>query len=228
MAKQKHVLNVKTRVAGGSSAARRMRGEGHVPAVVYSKGGAAKTISFESSEWDMLSKYELNLVSLMEEGKETLALIKEVQKDFIRGKVSHIDFLEVNRNEKIKATVSVHPGPVAPAGLSQGGMLDQNLYEIEVECLPDLLPESISVDVSKLELGQALHVRDLVLAEGIRATSPAELAVFHVVDPNMKETEVAATAEEGAPAEPEVVGAKEKAEKAAAEEAEKAEKEKKK
>ena len=228
MAKQKHVLNVVTRTGLGKGAVKRLRAEGNVPAVIYGHGSPAKTLYFSAAEWEVLQKFELNLLSLKEGDNEMLALIKEVQNDFIRGKVKHVDFLEVNRNEKIRASVSVHPGHDAPAGASQGGMLEQDIHELEVECLPDALPEHLEINVSALELGAALHVSEIPMPEGVRILNDPELVVFHVVDPSKIEEEEAAAPEaaegEAAAAEPEVIGEKERAAKAAEKAAEKAEK----
>ena len=228
MAKQKHVLNVVTRTGLGKGAVKRLRAEGNVPAVIYGHGGPAKTLYFSAAEWEVLQTFELNLLSLKEGDHEMLALIKEVQNDFIRGKVKHVDFLEVNRNEKIRASVSVHPGHDAPAGASQGGMLEQDIHELELECLPDALPEHLEINVSALELGAALHVSEIPMPEGVRILNDPELVVFHVVDPSKIEEEEAAAPEaaegEAAAAEPEVIGEKERAAKAAEKAAEKAEK----
>ena len=157
MAKQKHVLNVVTRSELGKGAVNRLRKAGHIPAVVYSKGSAAKTIYFNAAEWEALQKFELNLIALKEGENEILALIKDVQNDFMRGKASHVDFLEVRRDQVIKASVAIHAGHTAPAGIAQGGLLEQFVHEIEVECLPDALPEFIEADVSKLELDQEMR-----------------------------------------------------------------------
>ena len=229
MAKQKHVLNVVTRTGLGKGAVKRLRAEGNVPAVIYGHGAPAKALYFAAADWEVLQKFELNLLSLKEGDNEMLALIKEVQNDFIRGKVKHVDFLEVRRDEKIRASVVVHPGHEAPAGAAQGGLLEQDIHELEVECLPDALPESLDINVSALELGAALHVSEIPVPEGVRILNDPELVVFHVFDPStIVEEEEAPAAEaaegEAAAAEPEVIGEKERAAKAAEKAAEKAEK----
>ena len=116
MAKSKHVLNVVTRVANGIADARRLRKQGMIPAVIYSRGEAAETVAVNAREWEAVSKYELNLLSLMENGKETLVLLKEVQNDFMLNKAMHLDFLEVKKDQKIQAHVPLHTGHDAPAG----------------------------------------------------------------------------------------------------------------
>lgn len=217
MAKQKHVLNVVTRTELGSAAVRRLRAAGHIPAVIYGHGEPAKTLYFSAAEWETLQKFELNLLSLKEGDQEMLALIKEVQNDFIRGKVKHVDFLEVRRDQMIRATVAVHPGHEAPAGAALGGMLEQDIHEFEVECLPDALPEHIEVDVSALGLGEGLHVSQIKAPEGVKILNDGELVAFHVVDPStiVEDIPEPAAPAEGEAAEPEVIGEKERAAKAA-------------
>jgi len=230
MAKTKHVLNVTDRAAGGSAVARRLRKTGQIPAVVYTRGEEAKAISVPETEWEVLSRHDVNLITLKSaDGKETLALIKEVQNDFIRNATMHLDFMAVRKDQVISAKVGIHAGHAAPAGASAGGILDQNIHEVEVECLPDDMPESIEVDVSALNVGDALHISEIPLPKGVKILNHPELVVFVVIDPNAQPEEApaeAAEGEEGAAAEPEIVGAKEKAEKAAAAAAEKEEKKK--
>ena len=195
MAKQKHVLNVVTRSELGKGPVKRLRAAGNVPAVIYGKGTAPKNLYFSAAEWEVLQKYELNILVLKEGDNEMLALIKEVQNDFIR------------------ATVQVRAGYTAPAGIAQGGELEQDMHEVEVECLPDALPEHLEIDVAALNLGEALHIADVKTADGIKIVSDPELVLFYVVDPAAKAEEAAG---ESDATEPEVIGEKEKAERAAA------------
>ena len=216
MATMKHVLNVTSRAAKGSNEARRVRAKGMIPAVVYSKTTTPQNVAVLDSEWEALQKYEFNLVSLLEDGKETLVLVKEVQNNFIKGKASHIDFLAIDMTKPIVATVQIHRGHNDPVGCGKGGMLEEYVHEIEVECLPSQLPEAIVADISGIELGGSLRVRDLALPEGVTAKTNGDVMVFAVIDPAAVKEE--APAEAGAN-EPEVVGEKEKAERAAAREA---------
>ena len=160
MAKVKHVLNVQARTAGTTNDARRLRKTGLIPAIVYGKGIEPKCISVNATEWQLLSRNELNILSLVEDGKETLVLLKEVQHDPIRNRTRHLDFQAIRMDQKIKAHVAVRPGHALPAGASAGGLLEQNLHEIEVESLPQDLPEEIIVDVSGMNLGDMIHVGD--------------------------------------------------------------------
>lgn len=208
MAKVKHVLNVKTRTPGGTGEARRLRRTGMIPAIVYGKGKENRNISVDAVEWGLLSRHALNIVSLMEDGKETLVLLKEIQHNAIKNCTSHLDFQEINKDQKVSAYVPVLAGHTAPAGESAGGMLEQFMHEIEVSATPVDMPEEIVVDVAGLNLGEELRVGDIALPAGVEAVTDAALVVFAVIDPNANAAdEEAAEGEEGA-AEPEVIAEK--------------------
>ena len=217
MAKVKHVLNVQARTAGGTGDARRLRKTGLIPAIVYGKGIEPKCISVNATEWQLLSRNELNILSLVEDGKETLVLLKEVQHDPIRNRTRHLDFQAISMDQKIKAHVAVRPGHALPAGASAGGLLEQNLHEIEVESLPQDLPEEIIVDVSGMNLGDMIHVGDIPMPEGVTAVTHADIVVFTEVDENAAAAEEEAAPAEGEEAaEPEVIAEKKTEERAAA------------
>ena len=217
MAKVKHVLNVQARTAGGTGDARRLRKTGLIPAIVYGKGIEPKCISVNATEWQLLSRNELNILSLVEDGKETLVLLKEVQHDPIRNRTRHLDFQAISMDQKIKAHVAVRPGHALPAGASAGGLLEQNLHEIEVESLPQDLPEEIIVDVSGMNLGDMIHVGDIARPAGVTAVTHADIVVFTEVDENAAAAEEEAAPAEGEEAaEPEVIAEKKTEERAAA------------
>ena len=217
MAKVKHVLNVQARTAGTTNDARRLRKTGLIPAIVYGKGVEPKCISVNATEWQLLSRNELNILSLVEDGKETLVLLKEVQHDPIRNRTRHLDFQAIRMDQKIKAHVAVRPGHALPAGASAGGLLEQNIHEIEVESLPQDLPEEIIVDVSGMNLGDIIHVGDIPMPEGVTAVTHADIVVFTEVDASAAEAEEEAAPAEGEEAaEPEVIAEKKTEERAAA------------
>ncbi len=217
MAKVKHVLNVQARTAGTTNDARRLRKTGLIPAIVYGKGIEPKCISVNATEWQLLSRNELNILSLVEDGKETLVLLKEVQHDPIRNRTRHLDFQAIRMDQKIKAHVAVRPGHELPAGASAGGLLEQNIHEIEVESLPQDLPEEIIVDVSGMNLGDMIHVGDIAMPEGVTAVTHADIVVFTEVDESAAEAEEEAAPAEGEEAaEPEVIAEKKTEERAAA------------
>ena len=218
MAKVKHVLNVQARTAGTTNDARRLRKTGLIPAIVYGKGIEPKCISVNATEWQLLSRNELNILSLVEDGKETLVLLKEVQHDPIKNRTRHLDFQAIRMDQKIKAHVAVRAGHTVPAGAAAGGLLEQNLHEIEVESLPQDLPEEITVDVSGMNLGDIIHVGDIPMPEGVTAVTHADIVVFTEVDESAAEAEeeAAAPAEGEEAAEPEVIAEKKTEERAAA------------
>ena len=126
-------------------------------------------------------------------------LVRELQKDPVRGRYLHADLYTVDMEQAIEVSVPLHISGKA-AGIEQGGILDQALREIEIECRPDAIPNEILVDVSALEVGQSLHVRDIELPAGVKLRSDPELSVLSVVAPQ-KEEEVAVEEVEGEEAE---------------------------
>ena len=213
MAKQKHILNVVTRSETGKGPIKRLRKAGSIPAVIYSEGAPARSIYFNAAEWEALQKYALHLILLKEGENECLALVKDEQFDFIRGKATHVDFLEVNRSKKLRANIALKSGHVQAAGIVQGGQMEQSIHSIEVECLPDDLPNSVEADVSGLNMGDSLHLRDVAMPEGVTLLTDGALVAFSVVDPNKSSSD---SSDAEGPAEPEVIGEKERKEKAEA------------
>ncbi len=207
MSKEKHQIAVKARETFGKNAARRSRKAGIVPAVVYSKKSGARAIELSADEWAVLSGHHVQMLTLVEDGRETLALVKEVQYNHLKNYFVHIDFLEVDPDADIVSMVPIHAHGDC-IGAAHGGVLEQELHEIEVICHPDKLPDFIAADVSNLEVGNTLHVSDLALPDGVRTKMDGEHTVFSVTVPH---EETAAAAEEGA-AEPEAI--KEKKDKA--------------
>lgn len=199
MSKEKHVLNVMEREASGSAASRKSRREGQVPAIIYGHGAKPKSLLLDGKEWDIVSRHEVQIVELKRpSGKPLNALIKDVQYDYLSGTTTHVDFLEVKMDEVIHASIPIHTHGT-PIGLSQGGVLDHLMHEIEVSCTPLTLPESIDVDISGLELDEAIHVGDLVLPEGVTALIEADHTVLHVILPRIQEEEEEGEGAEGVP-----------------------------
>jgi len=210
MAKQVK-LKVEPRSATGRSAARRLKARGIVPAVVY--GGKQKSQSLQVSARDinaMLSHAsgENILVELEIAGEKSsrTALLQEVQHSPVGGAVLHVDFHAISMDEKIQADVPLEGLGVATGVKNFGGLLEQNLRALAIECLPRDLPDKITVDVSALNIGDSIHVRDIKLPSGVIAKVQAELTAFSVMAPVIEEEPVVAEAE--AAAGPEVITAK--------------------
>jgi large subunit ribosomal protein L25 len=165
----------------GKGVARSLRREGMVPAVLY-REGKAQSIKLSKKELAQLINSvagEQVMVDLQfEDGDKKLALLKDYQVDPIRGELLHSDFFEVSLTEEVRITVHVTTMG-EPIGVKRdAGILQYTLREIEIECLPDKIPGKIEVDISKLELGQSVHVRDLKFDDGIKVLSdPADVIV---------------------------------------------------
>src|SRR5438128_298038 len=199
MAKQVK-LKAEPRTATGRSAARRLKARGIVPAVVY--GGKEKSQPLQVSARDinaMLSHAsgENILVELEIAGEKATrtALLQEVQHSPVGGDVLHVDFHAISMDEKIQADVPLEPLGVPNGVKNFGGLLEQNLRVLGIECLPRDLPDKITVDVSALNIGDSIHVRDIQLPGGVTAKTPIDLTAFSVLAPVVEEEPVAPVAE---------------------------------
>jgi len=203
MKKEKYVLTAKDRSETGSGFCRRHRKQGLVPAVMYCRGKENVNFFVDVKEIQTAVRADAKLIDLKKpNGDLSKALIKEIQEDFLKGVVIHVDFQEVRMDEAIRSTVLVHAlaGSV-PVGLAAGGILEQPTHELEIECLPGDLPELIEVDISALGIDQSIQVKDLILPKGVKAVSDAHSVVFHVAL-QAAEVEAAKTAEATAEAAP--------------------------
>ena len=219
MAKQVK-LTAQRREATGRSAIRKLKARGIVPAIVY--GGKDKPQSLQVSRRDislMLSHAsgENILVELEIAGEKgsRMAMIQEIQHSPVGGDVLHVDFHAVSMDEKIEADVPLEAAGVANGVKNFGGLLEQSLRTLEVECLPRDLPDKVTVDVSALNIGDSIHVRDIHLPAGVAAKTQPDLTAFSVLAPVVEEEPVAALAEEAA-AGPEVIKEKKEEGEAAA------------
>jgi len=203
-------IKAKVRSEIGGRRPRRIRASGRVPAILYGSGTAqalelngreiAEALHGASSESVLV-----DLTVEAEGGSTTkkMALIREVQHDPLRDTIEHVDFHQVEENKKLRVEVPVHELGEAVGVRTGGGILDHALRTLRVECLPKDLPERIDVDVSALEVGQAIHVGEVKLPAGVSVLNAKELPVFMVLLPTVEE-EVKPAAE-GAPTEPEVI-----------------------
>jgi len=207
-------LKGEVRTAVGKAEAKRLRRALRIPGIVY--GGPQGPLPVVVNPHELLSALgagENVLINLSLEGTEgtqtRTVILKELQLDPVKERPLHADFMEVSMERKIRVEV-----PLVLAGESvgvkgKGGILEQPLRQLFVECFPLNIPERITLDVSALDIGNAIHVRDLTVGEGVRILEDAGRVVASVVAPAAEE--VAAPVEEK-PTEPELVGKKEKAE----------------
>ncbi len=210
-------LNAEHRTETGKGVARSLRRQGYMPAVIY-RAGSSMPIKLKRQDIvNFLNSTmgEQVMVNLQfSDGDTRLALLKDYQVDPVKGELLHTDFYEVSLKEKVRVTVSiVLMGE--PVGVKrEGGVLQQTLSELEIECLPDMIPSHLEIDVSGLKVGRSLHVSDLTLEEGIRVFDDPEEVIATVVAPAVEPEEAAPEEEAVEAAEPEVIkkGKKEEAE----------------
>ncbi|MFL6531505.1 MAG: 50S ribosomal protein L25 [Chthoniobacterales bacterium] len=200
MAKQVK-LSAQRRTAIGRSAVRKLKTIGAVPAVIYGAKAQPETLQVSKREINAMLAHasgENILVELEIDGGNRLAMVQEVQHSPLGGDVLHIDFHAVSMDEMIEADVPLETAGIANGVKNFGGLLEQNLRALSIECLPRDLPDVITVDVSALNIGDAIHVRDIPLPQGVTAKSPADLTAISVVAPTVEEApaEVAPTAPE--------------------------------
>lgn len=197
------------RTGVGKGAARTERRQGRIPGVLYGHGEDSISLSVNANDLDRLVhaiSIENTIVDLEVDGAEQpyKVLIRELQRHPFKEEYLHIDFFHVAMDEKLYVEVPIVLKGI-PAGVrNAGGVLDHQLRELEVFCLPGNIPERVEVDVTELEIGDAIHVRDLVLPD-LEIESDADRSVVAVLAPTVIE-EPEAGAEEEARLEPEVIG----------------------
>ncbi len=208
-------FNAQKREETGKNSARRLRHAGLVPGVFNLRNGDSRLIKMNRHDFELLMAHHASESLIMDlhiDGSSAKkALLKEIQHDPITDKVLHVDFLEISMTKKM--TVSIPVNFVGePVGVTdEGGVIEHLIREVEVECLPNDLVESIDVDVSGLKVGDTLMVENMDVDPSLTILTPADVAVASVAVPHVEveEEEEGVEAEEGA--EPEVIG-KEKTE----------------
>ena len=195
-----------------------MRDTGRVPAIIYGRQLKPQNLEINAKEiGDLIhhSASENLLVDLSVENDaraKRLALVQEIQHHPLDGKVLHVDFHEVAENEKVIVQVPVETVGEAAGVKNSGGVLEHILFKLKVRCLPKDLPEQITVDVTSLELGKAIHLGDIKAPAGVEIIGDKNIPVVAVAMPRTEEEEVAAVAEGEAVAAGDVEMIKEKKE----------------
>lgn len=192
-------LKAEGRARTGSGVLKQMRREGYIPSVIYGGGKENKNIKVNAKTFtDMLnhSTSDSILVSLdIEDGGEQLAFLQDVQHDALTGSILHADFLAIDDKTKITANLPLELTG-EPKGVKAGGLLEQMLYTLEVRCLPKDLPEQIEVDVTSLGVGDALHIGEITLPEGVAPVLNADVVVALVAKTRAAKSGDAAGTEE--------------------------------
>ncbi len=194
------------RVRTGKNENRRLRNEGYIPAVVYSHGETdilqIRTKDFQKLFSGQISESIIFNIDLADEKNTNLsAFVKDYQIDPVTGSIIHLDLFKITAGEKIQTVVPIELEGTAP-GIKMGGHLEFTEKEINIECLPKNLPETIFIDISGLELGDSIHAGDIDLGEGVELLSYPETVIVAVhearteEEPTEEEEEEAASLEE--------------------------------
>ena len=202
------VLMTEKRDTRGTRTARKLRATGRVPGVVYGHKEATVSVSVAADALLSAVRHGSRVVDLQLEVGLQKAQIAELQWDHLGIDVLHVDFRRVSADERIHVTVPVEVKGIAP-GVTAGGILDQPIHSLAIECPAIHVPDSIRVNINELQLGGAIHVRDLHLPPDVTALTDADAIVVHVTAP---QAELEAAAPTGEQAEPEVIKRKAAAE----------------
>ena len=190
-----HVINAGAREVGTKGALNELRRNGGIPAIIYNRHGKTKALSLNAKEFQKsLEGVSESTIVKLNVGSESFdCLVKDRQIDWLHGKILHVDFFEVEKGVAMRAKVPVHLVGT-PIGVRNGGILENPIHEIEVECLPKDMPEKFELDIAGLEANHSIHVRDIVHADSVKLLSAADQVVV-LVKFAKAEAESAATAE---------------------------------
>ena len=180
------VLKAEVRSDAGKQVAKRLRAAGKLPAVVYGAKVEPIACSVDAKALEALfHAHGRNAIINLETGDQTHStIVKEVQKDYLRGNILHVDFHRIDLTQKIIVEVMVESEGIPTGVRNEGGILEQMLHHIELECLPSEIPERIILDVSTLAVGDTLHVSDIVLENPHNSiVTDGERTVFSLAAP---------------------------------------------
>ena len=194
------ILTAQPREGRGKRAAAQLRKQGLVPAIVYGHKEEPAAVTLPQADLERVLRHHVRVVDLQTNGHTDTALIREVQFDHLGKEILHVDFERHSKDERIHVEVPLELRGT-PTGLGAGVVLDQPLHSLEVECLVIAVPESIRVRIEGLQLGHAIHVKELQLPEGVIALADPDAVVVQL--------KAALPEPEAAPAEPGVAGAAE-------------------
>ena len=191
---EQKTLSVEDRKEFGKGPSGRLRRDGKIPAVIY---GRTEPVAITVDEREFERKFhnvsESTIINLKMGPKNWDVLVKDFQDNPFKGKIEHIDFYEIEKGKVLKAKVPIHTEGGA-VGVRAGGILELLTHEVEIECLPKDLLESITVDVSNLDIGNSIHIKDLEISESIKILTPEDQVVVIV---SQKAKEEIASEQEG-------------------------------
>ncbi len=164
----------------GSAGSRRLLRANRIPAVIYGKNDPVHIILDAREFTNKMRHFSETALLKISVGKKSYeVLMKEYQENLMRGEIKHVDFYEVTRGQVLRTVVSIILKG-SPVGTREGGVLDQVMHEVEIECLPKDLPESFEADVSSLKINQVLHLKDIAIPASIKVLDDMNKTVASV------------------------------------------------
>jgi large subunit ribosomal protein L25 len=193
-------LNVERRSTVGKNEARRSRAAGRVPAIVYGAGKPTVPVSVDRKALSDAFRHgagenAIFLLKLAGSDQSRHAMIREFQRDPVSRKPLHIDFVRVLLDTKIRVKVGIEVVGVAQGVRTEGGILDFVTREVEIECLPNNIPEHLPIDVSELAIGDALRISQIPPIEGVTVVDDPEKVLVHVTHPTFEKAPEVVAAE---------------------------------
>ena len=193
------LLTAETRTVKGSRPAGRLRREGKVPAVVYGLDTETLNVTVPARELQHILAGEAGanaLITLKYDGDDVLTLARQIQRHPTRGELIHVDFVRIRRDVAVEAEIPVHLEG-EPAGVRDGGVLEQLVFSLAIEAKPADIPNAIEVDVSALEIGDQMRIEELSVPAGVAVMHEPEELVVQIVMPRVIEEPEPAEGEEG-------------------------------
>jgi len=200
-------LTASTRQSTGKGAARQARFRGEIPAVIYGRGRETRPLAVEAKALEKaLTGIEpaSTIIELAVDGKKVRTLIREIQRHPVRPDIIHVDFYEIHAAEKVKLKVPVHLVGAPDGVRNAGGVLDQVTREVEIEVLPEQIPDRVELDVTALKIGDSLHVRQLQIPN-VTILTHSDLTIATVVPPRAEEVTAPTPEAVAEVAEPELI-----------------------
>jgi large subunit ribosomal protein L25 len=207
---EKVMLKVETRDDTGKAVAKKLRKGGLIPAVVYKAGKDALSLKLAVGDMEKVLQTKAGanvIITLKISGdkatKDRTVVVKEIQRDPVKDVILHVDFNEISLTEMLKVNVPLATKGEAPGVKKDGGTLEHVIWELQVECLPTDIPEKIEVDVTNMNIGDSVFVKNITVPEGVKVLNDPELIALIVKPPKVEVPKEEVTAE-GA-AEPELI-----------------------
>ncbi|MCX7857456.1 MAG: 50S ribosomal protein L25 [Deltaproteobacteria bacterium] len=185
------VIYAEKRTKKGKSQARKLRSANKIPAIIYGKDIDPTLISIDLKEWNRFHKNfkrtTIATLKIKSNGsyEERPVMVKDIQYDYLGDKVLHVDFLQISMERPVEIEVGIHIVGES-IGTKKGGIVEQHLHSVLIECLPNQIPEKIEIDISNLDIGDSVHLNEITIP-GIKILGSLDVAVVTIVPPTSEE-----------------------------------------